>query len=465
MSNGLVSLVGAGPGDPELLTIKGKRRIEEADIVMFDRLIDPSILSYAQSDTKLINVGKMPHHHRVKQSEINQMLVDFSLEGKRVVRLKAGDPYVLGRGGEEAQFLTLNGIPFEVVPGLTSAIAGLASAGIPVTHRDFASSFHVISAHLKSQNGLLDWNNIAQQEGTLVFLMGMENLELIVEQLKKYGKSGNTPVGIIQWASQWRQRDLIGKLDNIVQLVADSKIGSPSLIVVGDVVSLHAQIDYVLPLFGQRILVADNSSNSLVNSLRDQGASIVTYRRGQNVKANFNIVEVLDNSQVLFEDFYSFEFFLNELNDKNRDIRSLSEVKLLASTQRLAKMMKNTGVIADGIIDIETATDIKDTAILGGSASQYVAESNFFKTYQRNSSTNDNIDFESFSKLLFISQISVTDLLDSIIEEKIPEIKKIPALAMGEKVQKLLLKKGFAQVNLVKPKNKEVVKYLLGEKY
>ncbi|MCH4008620.1 uroporphyrinogen-III C-methyltransferase [Companilactobacillus sp.] len=463
MNNGLVSLVGAGPGDPELLTVKGKRRIQEADVVMFDRLIDPSILSYAKADAELINVGKLPHHHRVKQSQINQMLVDYSLDEKRVVRLKAGDPYVLGRGGEEAQFLTANGINYEVVPGLTSAIAGLAAAGIPVTHRDYASSFHVISAHLKKENGTLDWPNIAHQEGTLIFLMGMENLDLIVSELLNNGRSDDTPVAIIQWATQWRQKNLISNLKDVRRKVEETGIGSPSIIAVGDVVKLHQEIDYILPLFGQRILIADNSSHKLVHELRDHGASVVTYRRGKNEKTAFDIGKIMNHQQICFEDVDSFEFFIDELNLKNRDLRSIFNIKMLATSDHLAKKMKKSGVIADQVVEIEDVANTDDTVVLGSNTSEIIGYKNFDSVYHRRVSSNENIDFSEFSKLLFISKSSVTDLLDSIIEEKIPEIQNIPALAMGKKVEQLLISKGFTKVKLVKPKNSKVLEELLEE--
>ena len=217
--SGRVTLLGAGPGNPELLTLIGKRRLGEADVVLYDRLIDPSLLSFTNDDATLVDVGKMPLHHKVKQSQINEMLVDYANLGKKVVRLKAGDPYVFGRGGEEAQILQQQGINFEIIPGITSAIAGLAAAGIPITHRDFASSFHVITGHHKKDGQQLDWENIANQEGTIVFLMGMAQLPNICHQLIAHGKAMETPVAIIQWATQWRQKMVSGNLSNIVELV------------------------------------------------------------------------------------------------------------------------------------------------------------------------------------------------------------------------------------------------------
>ena len=277
--NGRVSLLGAGPGDPELLTLIGKRRLNEADVVLYDRLIDPSLLAFTSEDASLINVGKMPLHHKVKQSKINEMLVDYAKSGKKVVRLKAGDPYVFGRGGEEAQVLQEQGINFEIIPGITSAIAGLAAAGIPITHRDYASSFHVITGHHKKDGQQLDWANIAGQEGTLVFLMGMAQLPNICRQLVSHGKNKETPVAIIQWATQWRQKMAIGDLSNIVKVVNEKKLSSPALIVVGDVVKLSGQLSVSKPLAGVHVLVPYSQRQRLFNSLVDLGATADFYRR------------------------------------------------------------------------------------------------------------------------------------------------------------------------------------------
>ena len=200
---GRVTLLGAGPGNPELLTLLGKRRLKEADVVLYDRLINPSLLALVPAQAERIDVGKLPNFHKVKQSVINQLLVDYAQNGKQVVRLKAGDPYVFGRGGEEGQFLREHGVTFDVVPGLTSAITGLAAVGIPITHRDYASSFHVITGHRQADGRQLDWENIAHQEGTLVFLMGMAALTDICQSLMSHGRQVTTPVAIVQWATQW----------------------------------------------------------------------------------------------------------------------------------------------------------------------------------------------------------------------------------------------------------------------
>ncbi|PJM72487.1 uroporphyrinogen-III C-methyltransferase [Bifidobacterium primatium] len=235
---GLVSLVGAGPGDPELLTLRGKRRLEEADAVVYDRLVNPELLEFARADAERIDVGKSAHHHPVKQQEINDLLARLALDGKRVVRLKSGDPFVFGRGGEEQRYLRGLGVQVEVVPGITSAIAGPASVGIPVTHRDYASSFHVIAGHRKRAGHELDWDNIAHMEGTLVFLMGMESLGRIVGELLANGKPADTPIAVIQWATRENQRAVKSDLRGIETAVEAAGLGAPALIVVGGVASL-----------------------------------------------------------------------------------------------------------------------------------------------------------------------------------------------------------------------------------
>ncbi|KRL68228.1 uroporphyrinogen-III C-methyltransferase [Companilactobacillus versmoldensis] len=460
MSNGLVSLVGAGPGDPELLTVKAKRRLSSADVVMFDRLVDPAILSTTRPDAKLVNVGKMPHHHRVKQTEINKMLVDYALNEENVVRLKAGDPYVLGRGGEEAQFLQANGIEFEVIPGLTSAISGLAAAGIPVTHRDFASSFHVISAHLKKENGSLDWENIAHQEGTLIFLMGMENLQLIVEELTNFGKDIHTPVAIVQWATQWRQQELIGDLDNILAKAAESTIASPSIIAVGDVVKLHDQLQQVKPLSGQRILIADNKSQKLIDSLRDHGASVVTYRRSIQKTQQIDLTKLLDFKQICFEDATNYQMFLKQLVNSGQDIRELADKQILTANTRVQNHLFGLGIKSKLLEDYDVTSLL---AFVGRNKPDKLPEENFFPNYYRSVVSNENLDLTGISQLVFISSNAVDDLVDSTMVGKKSQLQNIPCLAMGEMVQKLLIQKGFTQIKLLKPKSSEVIKFLLEE--
>ena len=244
---GKVWLVGAGPGDISLITVKGLECVKHADVIVYDRLVNPELFDFASENCEWVNVGKECNHHPVPQWQINQILVQHAKEGKMVVRLKSGDPYVFGRGGEEVQALVDENIVFEVVPGVTSAIGGLTCAGIPVTHRDYASSFHVITGHLRSdkEKDPVNWQVIARLEGTIVILMGMSNLPNITNDLILYGKSSDTPVGIVMWASRSNQRVITGTLANINEVVQAQNAKPPALIVIGEVVKLHDSFNYL----------------------------------------------------------------------------------------------------------------------------------------------------------------------------------------------------------------------------
>lgn len=243
---GKVWLVGAGPGDISLITVKGLECIKHADVLVYDRLVNPKLFDFAPEGCLQLDVGKESDHHPIPQREINQILADYAKAGKNVVRLKSGDPYVFGRGGEEAQLLSEQKVPFEVVPGVTSAIGGLTYAGIPVTHRDYASSFHVVTGHLRADKAKdpINWKALAQLEGTIVVLMGVSNLTNIAQELVEHGKSVDTPVGIIMWASRENQRIVTGTLGNIVQVAKEQKVKPPALIVIGEVVSLHNMLSF-----------------------------------------------------------------------------------------------------------------------------------------------------------------------------------------------------------------------------
>ncbi|MDW6017114.1 uroporphyrinogen-III C-methyltransferase [Vibrio plantisponsor] len=241
---GKVWLVGAGPGDPTLLTVKALYCIREADVIVYDRLVSKEILQQAPSSCQMVNVGKLPNFHPIPQDDINETLVNFAQQGYNVVRLKGGDPYVFGRGGEEADALVEHGIEFEVVPGISSAIGGLAYAGIPVTHRDHASSFHVVTGHLKQGKDPLDWSLYSKLDGTLVILMGMSQIENICQQLVDSGKATDTPAAVVRYASRDNQQVVTGTVTDIAQRVKEEGITSPALIVIGGVAQKHATLSF-----------------------------------------------------------------------------------------------------------------------------------------------------------------------------------------------------------------------------
>ena len=241
MSEGIVRLVGAGPGDPELITVKGLRLIQSADAVVYDRLVDKRLLRHARSDAELIDVGKIPGKRVNRQEDINTLLVELGKAGKHVVRLKGGDPFVFGRGGEEAEALAEAGVPFEIVPGITSAIAAPAYAGIPITHRKVASSFTVVtgSEDPTKPDTSVDWETLAKSSDTLAILMGQSNLRVIADALIRYGRAPETPVALVQWGTEPYQRTLVATLADVADKATAAGIGAPAVTVVGDVVRLR----------------------------------------------------------------------------------------------------------------------------------------------------------------------------------------------------------------------------------
>jgi uroporphyrinogen III methyltransferase / synthase len=280
---GKVFLVGAGPGDPRLLTLRGKDCLEQADVVIYDYLANPVLLDYVSAGAERVYVGRRGRGAYQEQHDINRLLIDKAREGKVVVRLKGGDPFVFGRGGEEAEAVAEAGIAFEVVPGVTSAIAVPAYAGIPVTHRTLASAVTLVTGHEDPLKGdsTIDWPRLAAGDGTLVFLMGMKNLASVVAHLREEGKAEDTPVALIRWGTRASQRTIIGTLKDIVEQAGLAHLEPPTIIVVGQVVRLRDRLNWFerRPLFGRRILVtrAREQAGELSARLADYGAEPVEY--------------------------------------------------------------------------------------------------------------------------------------------------------------------------------------------
>ncbi|MFJ7935856.1 uroporphyrinogen-III C-methyltransferase [Sporosarcina sp. NPDC096371] len=242
---GKVYLVGAGPGDVDLITVKGLKCIQEADVILYDRLINKELLSYAKPGADLIYCGKLPNYHAMIQETINHFLVKYAKQGKMVTRLKGGDPFIFGRGAEEAEALVDHGIPFEVIPGITAGIAAPAYAGIPVTHRELSSSFAIVTGHMRAgKSDSIHWESLAKGIDTLAIYMGVGNLPYICEQLMQYGKPLSTPVALIHWGTTVEQQTVTGTLATIVDVAEKSCIKNPSMIVVGEVVSLRDKLQW-----------------------------------------------------------------------------------------------------------------------------------------------------------------------------------------------------------------------------
>ncbi|MFB3167944.1 uroporphyrinogen-III C-methyltransferase [Neobacillus sp. 179-C4.2 HS] len=240
---GKAYIVGAGPGDPELITVKALRCIQNADVILYDRLVNPELLKEAKRNCHLIYCGKQPNYHTLQQETINHLLVKYTKQGKNVVRLKGGDPFVFGRGAEEVEALMENGLSVEVVPGITAGIAAPAYAGIPITHRELGSSFAVVTGHKPKGKPIdINWKSLATAVDTLAIYMGITNLSYICEELMKHGKNENTPVAIIQQGTTLAQRTVTGTLNSIVSVVEKEGIQNPAMVIVGEVVTFRDKI-------------------------------------------------------------------------------------------------------------------------------------------------------------------------------------------------------------------------------
>ncbi|MFQ9697554.1 MAG: uroporphyrinogen-III C-methyltransferase [Zhenhengia sp.] len=355
--SGKVYLVGAGPGDYKLLTLKALDCIKEAEVIVYDRLANPQYLELARPDAELIYVGKASSNHTMTQDEINEVLAVKAKEGKVVTRLKGGDPYVFGRGGEEGEYLLERNIAFEVVPGITSAIGGLCYAGIPITHRDYTPSFHVVTGHLKDEtNDTINWNALAAMNGTIVFLMGLSNLHKICTNLMTEGMNPNTPAAVINWATRPNQKVATGTLVTLEEEVKKAGLTSPSLIVVGEVVRLREKLNFFenRPLFGQNIMVTRSrtQSSSLKAKLIELGANVfeiptieIQPRQGEEINAKLQTLK--DYNYIVFGSQNAVSLFFERLYALGKDARSLGEAKVVAVGSATAKCLETYGIRSD----------------------------------------------------------------------------------------------------------------------
>ncbi len=349
MNKGKVYIVGAGPGDMELLTLKAKRCVEEADCIVYDRLINKRILKLAKADAKLIYLGKLNTEGGVIQDEINQTLVKEALKGKVVTRLKGGDPFVFGRGGEEIQEILKEGIPFEVVPGITSSISVPAYSGIPVTHRGISRSFHVFTGHTMEDGGWHNFEAIAKLQGTLVFLMGVKNLSIISGDLIKYGKDPETPVGIIEKGSTSRQRVIRGTLSNIVEIAEKEDVKPPAIIIIGGVVNLRDEFNWFekKELFGKKILVTrdENQAEAMSSIIEKKGGESSEFPLIQieDQMKNFDYSNIKKYSCILFNSPNGVRNFFRYLPD----MRVLGNVRIGVVGVKTKEELSNLKLVPD----------------------------------------------------------------------------------------------------------------------
>ena len=373
---GKVYLVGAGPGDPGLITLRGKYLLERAEVLIYDYLASPKLLKYVPKDAKLIYAGKKGGtKHTHTQEEINQMLVDWALAGKTVVRLKGGDPFIFGRGGEELEELAKAGVPFEVVPGVTSATAAATYAGIPITHRGYTASVAFITGHEEpgKENSNIDWSKLATGAGTLVIYMGIKNLPIIVENLTKHGRDPKTPVAVVRWASTSEQHTVVATLETIVGRVEEEAIKPPALIIVGEVVALRDTLDWFekRPLFGKRIVVTRTreQASELVVALEGYGAECLEYATIQMdpVDSYAILDEELERLNeyhwILFSSINAVQYFFERLYAKGLDARDLKGPDVAAVGRATADFLLHYGIVADLIPAVYTAEGLAESLL------------------------------------------------------------------------------------------------------
>ncbi len=353
---GIVYLIGAGPGDIGLLTVKGLRCLQKAEVVIYDFHLNAQILNYINGDAEFIYAGKRGGHHTMTQDEINAAIVAKAKEGKIVCRLKGGDPFVFGRGGEEAQILAKEHIPFEVVPGVSSSIAAPAYAGIPLTHRLYSSSFAVIPGYedTTKEESAIDWAKLATGVGTLVFLMAVKNIGVLTEKLIEHGRKPDTPVAVIRWGTRPDQRTLVSTLGNIAELVREKDIRPPAVMVVGDVVNLRKELSWYeeKPMFGQRILVTREHSGGF-EPLEELGAEVIQFPTveiapppsWEELDACINRIHAYD--WLIFTSANGVKYFFRRLFENGIDIRELKGLRICAIGTKTAAEVNKFGLKVD----------------------------------------------------------------------------------------------------------------------
>jgi len=355
--------VGAGPGDPELISARGLRRLREADVVLYDALVHPDQLNAARPDAELVFVGKRAGRVSQRQTEINRQLVRAAREGKTVVRLKGGDPYLFGRGSEEAELLASEGIPFEVVPGVPSPLAATAYAGLSLTHRELASSVAYVTAteSVEKDRAGHDWSKLATATETLVIFMGVRKLDSLMKLLIEHGRPADTPAAVIQWASLPTQRTVVGTLADIHRRVSEAGLGMPALTIVGNVVRLRENLRWfdTKPLFGKRIVVTRSvhQSGSLASLLRDEGAQPIvapTIRIGPppDPRPLRDAVTHLDGYDwIVFTSVNTVDAVFASIDAAGLDLRALAGAKVCAIGSKTRDALGVRGIRADLVPD------------------------------------------------------------------------------------------------------------------
>ncbi|MBI5675049.1 MAG: uroporphyrinogen-III C-methyltransferase [Nitrospirae bacterium] len=353
---GKVYIVGAGPGDIGLITVKGLKYLKKAEVVVYDFHLNAQVLNYINHNAEFIYAGKRGGHHTMTQDEINRTIVEKAKEGKVICRLKGGDPFVFGRGGEEAEALAGEGIEFEIVPGVSSAVAAPAYAGIPLTHRLYSSSLTVVPGYedTTKEESSINWDALAKGAGTIVFLMAVKNLSHVCLKLIENGKSPETPVAVIRWGTRSDQKTIVSSLKDIAKLAEEKDIKPPAVMVVGEVVKLRETLKWYenKPLFGRRVLVTREHSEGF-EALEELGAEVIEFSTIKIVppeswsELDAAIDKIESYNWLIFTSANGVKFFFKRFFERDRDIRDLKGIKICSIGEKTASFIKSYGIKVD----------------------------------------------------------------------------------------------------------------------
>lgn len=466
---GTIALVGAGLGDPELLTVKGLRKIKQADVIIYDRLINPAILNACKAGAEKIYVGKMPNYHPVPQDKIETIMIEKAFAGKKVVRLKSGDPYVFGRGGEEGASLRQAGVPFEVIPGITSSIGGLAYAGIPITHRDLAASFHVYTGHLNTSEQDVDWANAAKTEGTLVFLMGMSELERITQELIAHGKNPDTPAAIIQWASRKQQKTAVGTLETIYAKAVEANLKPPSLIVIGEVVERRKDLNFFeeRPLFSTSIAVPYTKKKKIVNKLTDLGAEIIELPPAR-LKLSTETLDFQRYQQVVFTDKASVAMFIQAMATAKVDWRQLGHLRLVTVGHHTSDELIKIGIQPDQqLSELSDCSELINakTLILGNQRTLNTLTETGIKVISHEEAIEDVIPdlWQQTDLMYFPNSKSARLFLQALGTEELDILKTKKIIVMGKMTKAVFEEYHVPVIQTAEPSYESVLEQIIRE--
>lgn len=476
MNKGKVYLVGAGPGDPKLITVRGLECLKDSDVVVYDRLASPRLLRHAKPGAEMVYVGKLPDRHTMKQEEINRLLVELALAGKTVTRLKGGDPTIFGRVGEEAELLQENGIEYDIVPGITSAIAVPAYAGIPVTHRDLASSLSIVTGHESPEklDRSIYWDKVTNATGTLLFLMGVAKIGYIAEQLMKHGKPPGTPVALVRWGTRVEQETIVGTLETIEGIVKEANFQPPAVIIVGEVVHQREKLKWYesKPLFGMRVMVtrARPQASELADAIESLGGEpcefpVIDIREPQDeptIEAIRTSLEQAESYQwLMFTSVNGVDYFFRYLRQFGIDMRRFHAARIVAVGPKTAEALAAKGLTveelpvqfhAESLLDrVSDWLKPGDRALLprGDLAREVLpkelrakgveaVEIDVYETVIAD--TQDDLALEwlregGIHMITFTSSSTVTNLLEVLrrrgVKEPIELLKKIPLASIG----------------------------------